>query len=580
MKTDAYPLQMNEAAAKAKISNIIFWISACFLLFWALGTRSILGSEGRWAEITREMFLTKDFFHPTINGVPYFDKPLLTYWLIAIVSTVFGKLNEWTVRLPSAVSGLITIWSTCYIGRKLWSKEIAKTAGWLLLLTYGVLCFARTGEADMENLAATTLAIAWYFKIRENRRFSSYLVFYLICFVGAHLKGLTAVVIPAIAVFPDLLRENRWRRHINVSHFLAMFAGLSVYLVPFVIASMTVAEMLVKSYEQSGLFLVFKENILRYFQPFDHKDPWYTYLYHLPILLLPLSPIILVGLINMVKRYKKLDNNTRWAIESTVLIFLFFTISGSRRSYYILPIFPMLALITSVFLCSDGNEKWKKIGIVLQSLIIIIFALIEILTPTIWPIAEARTGFYPPDNLRIITPVLGLLAMLSLLYNRFLSDVISRWIEIPGKIIPSVTASVILLIGFFCFQEPMLEEYHTLKPFATELRSLSKGVPLKDVVFYKRYSSETHRSLAKILFFTDFPEPIQLLVGTEAAQKFLESDREQKILITRREYITDFLHALPEEEKKSPTLSEKIHEWEKRTSPSKFVAWKITEQQK
>src|SRR5436190_3277049 len=63
-------------------SEIVFWIAAVVVVFWHLGLRSLHGSEDRWAEVTREMFLRKDFFHPTLNGEPYFDKPLLGYWLV------------------------------------------------------------------------------------------------------------------------------------------------------------------------------------------------------------------------------------------------------------------------------------------------------------------------------------------------------------------------------------------------------------------------------------------------------------------------------------------------------------------
>ena len=56
---------------KNRLSAIIFWASAILLLFWGLGDRGLWASEGRWAEITREMFLSRDFLHPTINGEPY-----------------------------------------------------------------------------------------------------------------------------------------------------------------------------------------------------------------------------------------------------------------------------------------------------------------------------------------------------------------------------------------------------------------------------------------------------------------------------------------------------------------------------
>ena len=90
-------------------------------------------SEGRWAEIAREMLASGDFFHPTIGGKPYFDKPLFTYWIIAAFSAVTGRLDELIVRLPSALAGIVTLVCIIYLGQKLWSRQIGRLAGGLLL---------------------------------------------------------------------------------------------------------------------------------------------------------------------------------------------------------------------------------------------------------------------------------------------------------------------------------------------------------------------------------------------------------------------------------------------------------------
>jgi 4-amino-4-deoxy-L-arabinose transferase-like glycosyltransferase len=120
-------------------SEIILFCAALVLLFLFLGSTELYGSEQRWAEVTQEMFLSGDFFHPKINGQLYYDKPLLGYWVIALLSFLSGTLNEWTVRIPAAVSGLIGLGATVFIGRKLWSREVGLNAGWLLLTTYRFL---------------------------------------------------------------------------------------------------------------------------------------------------------------------------------------------------------------------------------------------------------------------------------------------------------------------------------------------------------------------------------------------------------------------------------------------------------
>lgn len=551
--------------AKSQYSDAVFWTVACLLFFWALGFRGLWASEGRWAEITREMFLTGDFFHPTINGEPYFDKPLLSYWLIALVSAVTGRLDEWAVRLPSAISGLVGLWATVYLGRRLWSRAVGRTAGWILLTTYGVLFWARTGSADMENLAAIILAVVWYWSRREKPNFCTYLVFYLICFLGAHNKGLTAVVVPVLAVLPDLLRERRWRALLTGSHLLALAIGGAVYFAPFIYSTMTT-----EGYQARGLALVFQENIQRYFHPFDHKEPFYVYFYYLPELFLPWTPLLLAALWGTFASVERLDRRTRWLAEAVVVIFLFFTFSRSRRSYYILPILPFCALLTSVFLMSDGKDKLKHLIISLQEGLLVLGSLIEILTPALWPIIKERIGFVPPRELLLATPVLGLFALFSLALRHFRPDLRIYFIGTEQRIVPLVAAATILMGGFFCWQQGILETYRGERPFARELKALVSGLSPEQIAFYCTLKTNT-------LFYLDLPRPVRLLMDNKSVQDFLQSCEEDKVLITRRKCLKDLRLAMAPELRGQPTLSEKVYPWQSK-SIGNLIAWKIKEE--
>src|SRR5208337_289841 len=82
-------------------------VAAAAVLFLArLGARALWASEGRWAEIVREMLLSSNYFWPTINGKLYYDKPLLSYWFIVAATPLTGGISETAARLPSALFGL------------------------------------------------------------------------------------------------------------------------------------------------------------------------------------------------------------------------------------------------------------------------------------------------------------------------------------------------------------------------------------------------------------------------------------------------------------------------------------------
>ncbi len=62
--------------------------------------------EPRYAQVAREMAASEDFVTPRLHGEPWFEKPILYYWMAATAFKVMG-VSELAARLPSAVSGLL-----------------------------------------------------------------------------------------------------------------------------------------------------------------------------------------------------------------------------------------------------------------------------------------------------------------------------------------------------------------------------------------------------------------------------------------------------------------------------------------
>ena len=539
---------------KAKHWIILLFISSVFLLFFNLGYRSLWGSEGRWAEVVRQMLITRDFFHPTINGEPYFDKPLFTYWIIVVFVPIFNELNEFVVRLPSAVSALVAIFCTFFIGKRLFSDKIGILASFLLLTSWGFVFWARTAAADMENLAFILIAVCWYFFNRGRSSFVSYFIFYLICAIGAQFKGLTAIAVPILVVFIDLLISNDIKKHINFPHFIAIIISAVVYFAPFIYAQITS-----DSYSQQGLYLVFRENLLRFFNAFDHKEPFYVYLFYVPLLILPWIFLLIGFLFFLFKKSQNIGKNEKWLFGASLSIFLLFTASSSRRSYYILPILPFLALCLGIFIEKTQKFREFNIFIELQGVFIFLIAFIETISPLLWIPLLKFFDFDAPSSLKFFTFVSGVFALSPF----FIFNYLPFKTDIPynHKIISMIISSYILFCGFFCFQQNSLEQFRSKKVIALKAQLISRDLPSSYIGISK--------NMADVSFYLNRKEPVVNLEKKENIATFFLKDGE-KILISRKKDLKKFFPYL-KKCKKETLISAMEFPWSRRNDKELIV---------
>ena len=337
----------------AKLTYLL--LAALLVLLTCLGTRDIWTQEHRWADIVYAMFYNHDFLHPSLNGNDYYDKPLLSYWFIAGFAILMGKLSTWAMRLPSALAGVLAVWSIYRLGTRLKDRQLGLLSGWILLTTFYFIFWARTSSADMLNMAGTLFAVTWYFERKSHPNFFTYAVFFLILAVTALCKGLVGPVVTVLAILPDLFMRQEWKRHLRLSLIAGLIPAAILYALPFWAST----HFGVAHYQENGLYLVYRENILRYFQPFDHKGPIYTYFLFLPVYLLPWTLFFIPALFAVKSRWKTMSDSSKWVVMAVVVLFAFFTLSGSRRSYYILPLVPFAILLTADWILA-GVESAKR----------------------------------------------------------------------------------------------------------------------------------------------------------------------------------------------------------------------------
>ncbi len=107
----------------------------------------------------RAMVERGDWLVPRYQGEPFFDKPALTYWLMAAAFRVLG-FSLGVGRLVSAAAALGSIVATAWLGRLLLDRRAAVYGALALGTTLLVLSFGRVAMSDMLLTLWCTLAVA------------------------------------------------------------------------------------------------------------------------------------------------------------------------------------------------------------------------------------------------------------------------------------------------------------------------------------------------------------------------------------------------------------------------------------
>jgi 4-amino-4-deoxy-L-arabinose transferase-like glycosyltransferase len=404
------------------------------------------------------------------------------------------------------------------------------------------------------------LAVAWYWSRRDRPGFSAMLVFYLIGFVGAMCKGLTAVVVPIVIVLPDMLVEKRWRTLLSVKHFAALGIALAVYLAPFLYASLTRPA----SYQSGGLALVFQENIQRFFQPIDHRGPFYLYVYQVPVLLLPWTPLFVLAAVGVVRGRRGLDRHTRWLVWAVVLVFLFFTLSGSRRSYYIMPIVPLCMLLAAVFVTSPIEPRVaesRRLGLDIQRVLVAGVIVFELAIPLILVVLRRRIGFEAGAGLYVAGPVIGLAALLAgaILYKKLPAGTDRvTW--------PLIVTAAVLVGGYFCWQMNLLDVNRTERSFVRQLQARLAGLPTERIAMFPRVN-------ANVLYYLDRDRPVTILENADQLRDFIARGQAGTI-ITQNRYAAGLAPEIRSDLERWEGLQQKVAPWESKSGrQEQWLAW-------
>ncbi len=360
---------MTKADSAFRIPNsafvwLLFAAAVIGVYFTGLNLPMVGPDEPRYAQVAREMFERGDWITPTLGGFHWFEKPVLLYWLQIVSYNLFG-VSEFSARFGSALFGLGTVASLWILGKRV---EHSKTnnalratndfPNWMSLIaasTIGIIAFAHGASFDIILTFPITAALVSFF-IYDLERKSSWLAsFYFFIGVAILAKGLVGIVLPFATVgFYYLLS---WRLP-SKTLILSVFWGT---VLAFVVASTWYVPM----YMRHGWEFIDQFFIQHHFQRFtsnkyQHPQPFYFFLWVLPLMTIPWLPFFLASLWSLVRNITtpkpvSRDESSKQASASLPLFavawisvpLVFFSFSGSKLPGYILPAVPAAIILSA-----------------------------------------------------------------------------------------------------------------------------------------------------------------------------------------------------------------------------------------
>ena len=208
--------------------------AGCWLGWLAWARPLTLPDEGRYAGVAWEMLRSGSHAVPLLDGMPYFHKPPLYYWLAELCFQLFG-VNEWAARLPSwlaAWGALAALYGFVRRYRDAATATLAAVILGTMPFYYGGAQFANTDMlvAGLVSLCVLAGADA-VLSAQAGRPYRAMsLAAAALAGLAVLAKGLIGLVLPGAALCLWLLLTRRWRGYLVLlwPPALAVFALVAV----------------------------------------------------------------------------------------------------------------------------------------------------------------------------------------------------------------------------------------------------------------------------------------------------------------------------------------------------------------
>jgi 4-amino-4-deoxy-L-arabinose transferase-like glycosyltransferase len=303
------------------------------------------------------MLDTGNWILPVNNGGEMAYKPPFFHWCIAACSLPTGVVSEYTSRLPSAIALLLMVWGGYFFYARRTRPSFSMVVALITLTNFEVHRAGMNCRVDMVLTAFIVGALYQLFNWRERCGRGLPWLAILMMSGAALTKGPVGIILPCMVTGVYM-----WMRGTGFVKMVAQMVLLGI------LSCVLPALWYVAAWRQGGdafLSLVMEENLGRFLGKMSYESHVNPAYYNVFTLLSGYAPYTLLVVMSLVaipwkrlsvkprewwRRLLEMEDYRLFSLLSAVLIFVFYCIPKSKRSVYLLPIYPFIAYFLAEYI--------------------------------------------------------------------------------------------------------------------------------------------------------------------------------------------------------------------------------------
>lgn len=561
-------MDMNENNKKQRFLFLLLVVLSVVSLVLFLGV-SLFNTKGepREAVVALSMLQSGDWISPINNGVDIAYKPPFFHWCVALCSLVTGKVSEFSSRLPSALATIIMVLAAYwYMLKNKIDSKLAFLTGVITLTAFEVHRASMACRVDMVLSSLTVMAIYSFHRWYVYRKKVQVLLTVLFL-SGAFLsKGPVGALLPCmvIGVYMLVRGERIWKAFLLCLGFVIMSSVLPLcwYYMAYLERG------------DSFLYLVYEENVLRFMGKMvysSHEAPAiynvftmlsgflpYTLLLFFSLFVLNYrKPKLVGGTVGIAKkmwmRIKNMSDQELLSFLSAVLIFVFYCIPKSKRSVYLLPVYPFAAYFIAKYLLwiAVNHRKTMKIyGWVLSVIALLLPVLLIVVKVGLVPHSIFH-GKHAAENLAYLVSIENLpvnLVFVSLIAVAIVSVLqFVKWSKVCGGYRITLSISSLVFAIYLMLDGIVLPRIYDVKSDYYVAQSIYNIVPSDAKIWDYRHDWKPGERSRMHQFTVNFyigdrivpldfnkPQSGYMIMGDEDYDEFCKSYPKYKLTRVKR----------------------------------------------